>query len=99
MAAIIGGAAAASLLPSQLMRIAFDVELVGGDPPGNTERTMIFHVSALTPALAKLKVRLFTLYLSRPKRKITSAQIGAIESGILIKKYQVTVKAKLFGAK
>jgi hypothetical protein len=87
---LIGLITASPFVARQVSNIIFDQQLVDSDPAGQGSRTFVIHTSAVTPAIAKAKARVFTAFM-RPKRKIDDIQIGVVEEGILVKLYQLEI--------
>lgn len=88
----------ASLAFGRVLNVLMDQQIREDSGETQEQRTFVMHTSAINPQIAKMKVRIFTLGL-RPKRKVVSVEIGILEQGIILKKYQLTVVTELFKRK
>lgn len=92
---ILAAVPTASLAMGRVFNVLLDQRVIDDSGETQDQRTFVILTSAISPQIAKVKVRLYTLGL-RPKRKVVSIEIGIVEQGIILKKYQLTVVTELF---
>lgn len=85
---------ATNLILSKVMGIVYDPKVLEATPPTQGSRNFILETSAIHPAIARGKVRLW-LNTQRPRRTVTDLQYNILEEGRFINRYQVRVNTQL----
>lgn len=83
-----------SLVINKVLGIVYDPRVLEATPPAQGSRSFTIETSAVHPAIARGKVRLW-LNTQRPRRTITDLQFNVLEKGRFIDRYQVQVNTQL----
>lgn len=83
-----------NIVMSKILGVVYDPRIIEATPPSQGPRQFTVETSAVHPAIARGKVRIW-MNTQRPRRTITDLSFNVLEEGRFVNRYQVRVDTQL----